>query len=386
MGGGRNYSGILCKFAEYYGKPMVLLIIYMLGTLGVSFLCSLLESVLMSTPISFVTMKKEQGYKPADKFYKFKSDPDRPLAAILSLNTIANTLGAAAIGHQATILFGSAWFGIISAATTLLVLVFSEIVPKTIGTSYWKSLMGFVTSVISFLTVLMWPLVIIVQLITRLLSRDDDEATVSRDEVTAMANIGLEEGVIDSDENKVIQNIMKLDNVKACDVMTPRIVAMTAQENMTLKNFYKNDTYLHFSRIPVYADSPEYITGYILLSDALEGLADDEFDKRLVELKRPISFFKEEDSCGFIWEELLKKHEQMALIIDEYGCFQGIITLEDIIETILGLEIIDENDQATDMQQFARERWERRQKRFRTIVLPKEDPKEDQKEDPKDDH
>ena len=376
----------MCKFAEYYGKPMALLIIYMLGTLGVSFLCSLLESVLMSTPISFVTMKKEQGYKPADKFYKFKSDPDRPLAAILSLNTIANTLGAAAIGRQATILFGSAWFGIISAATTLLVLVFSEIVPKTIGTSYWKSLMGFVTSVISFLTVLMWPLVIIVQLITRLLSRDDDEATVSRDEVTAMANIGLEEGVIDSDENKVIQNIMKLDNVKACDVMTPRIVAMTAQENMTLKNFYKNDTYLHFSRIPVYADSPEYITGYILLSDALEGLADDEFDKRLVELKRPISFFKEEDSCGFIWEELLKKHEQMALIIDEYGCFQGIITLEDIIETILGLEIIDENDQATDMQQFARERWERRQKRFRTIVLPKEDPKEDQKEDPKDDH
>ena len=142
---------------------------------------------------------------------------------------------------------------------------------------------------------------------------------------------------------------------------------------MTLKNFYKNDAYLHFSRIPVYADSPEYITGYILLSDALEGLADDEFDKRLVELKRPISFFKEEDSCGHIWEELLKKHEQIALIIDEYGCFQGILTLEDIIETILGLEIIDENDQAIDMQQFARERWERRQKRFRPIVLPKED-------------
>ena len=219
----------------------------------------------------------------------------------------------------------------------------------------------------------MWPLVIIVQLITNLLSKDEDEATVSRDEVTAMANIGLEEGVIDSDENKVIQNIMKLDKVQACDVMTPRIVAMTAQENMTLKNFYKNETYLHFSRIPVYGDSPEYITGYILLSDALEGLADDEFDKRLVELKRPISYFKEEDSCGHIWEELLKKHEQMALIIDEYGCFQGIITLEDIIETILGLEIIDENDQAIDMQQFARERWERRQKRFRPIVLPKEE-------------
>ena len=354
---------------------MALLIFYMLGTLGVSFLCSLLESVLMSTPISYITMRKEQGYRPAEKFLKFKSDPDRPLAAILSLNTIANTLGAAAVGRQATILFGSTWFGIISAMTTLLVLVFSEIVPKTIGTSYWKNLMGFVTSAISFLSVLMWPLVIMIRLITNLMTKDEDEATVSREEVTAMANIGAEEGVIDSNENKVIQNIMKLDNVKACDVMTPKIVAMTAQENMSLKNFYKNDTYLHFSRIPVYGDSPEYITGYILLSDALEGLADDEFDKRLVELKRPISFFTEEDSCGHIWEELLKKHEQIGLIIDEYGCFQGIITLEDIIETILGLEIIDENDQATDMQQFARERWERRQKRFRTIVLPKEDDK-----------
>ena len=365
-----NNPRILCKFAKYLDNYMALLIVYMLGTLGISFLCSLLESVLMSTPLSFITMRKEQGYKPAEKFFKYKSDPDRPLAAILSLNTIANTLGAAAVGRQATILFGSTWFGIISALTTFLVLVFSEIVPKTIGTTYWKNLMGFVTSVISFLTIILWPLVIIVQLITKLLSRDDDEATVSRDEVTAMANIGLEEGVIDSDENKVIQNIMKLDKVQACDVMTPRIVAMTAQENMTLKNFYKNDAYLHFSRIPVYADSPEYITGYILLSDALEGLADDEFDKRLVELKRPISFFKEEDSCGHIWEELLKKHEQIALIIDEYGCFQGILTLEDIIETILGLEIIDENDQAIDMQQFARERWERRQKRCLLYTSP----------------
>jgi CBS domain containing-hemolysin-like protein len=166
---------------------------------------------------------------------------------------------------------------------------------------------------------------------------------------------------------------MKLDNVQACDAMTPMIVAMTAQENMTLKNFYKNEQYLHYSRIPVYADSPEYITGYILLSDALEGLADDEFDKRLKELKRPISFFHEEDSLSNVWDGLLKNHEQIALIIDEYGCFQGIVTLEDIIETILGLEIIDENDQAIDMQQFAKERWERRQKRFRTINLPKED-------------
>ena len=329
----------------------------------------------MSTPLSFITMRKEQGYKLADKFLGYKTDTEKPLAAILSLNTIANTIGAAGVGRQATILFGSTWFGIISAITTLLILIFAEIVPKTIGTSYWKHLMGFATRCISFLIVLMYPLVLLVSLIARSLAKDEEETSVSREEVTALANIGMEEGVIDSDENKVIQNIMKLDNVPAYEAMTPRIVAVTAQENMMLKNFYKNDQYLHFSRIPLYGDSPEYITGYILLSDALEGLADDEFDKRLKELKRPVSFFNEEDSLSKIWEELLRKREQIALIIDEYGCFEGIVTLEDIIETILGLEIIDENDTATDMQQFARERWERRQKRFRTINLPKEEEK-----------
>lgn len=326
----------------------------------------------MSTPLSFITMKKEQGSRVADKFLSFKTDTDKPLAAILSLNTIANTIGAAGVGRQATILFGSTWFGVISAITTLLILVFSEIVPKTIGTSYYKHLMGFTSRCISVLIILMYPLVLLIGVIGRWITPEDNEASVSREEVAAMANIGEEEGVLDKSENKVIQNIMKLDNVQACDAMTPRIVALTAQENMTLKNFYKNDTYLHFSRIPVYADSPEYITGYILLSDALEGLADDEFDKRLKELKRPISFFHEEDALSTIWEELLKKHEQMALIIDDYGCFQGIVTLEDIIETILGLEIIDENDQAIDMQQYARERWERRQKRFKPIVIPED--------------
>ena len=352
---------------------MLLLLLYLFLTLSISFLCSILESVLMSTPLSYITMKKEEGYKPAARFLKYKTDIDRPIAAILSLNTIANTGGAAGVGSQATVVFGSSWVGLVSAITTVLILVFSEIVPKTIGTSYWKSLMGFASKTISVLVVIMFPLAWAVQRISKLIAPEDGSNLVSRDEVTAMANIGAKEGVIDSNENKVIQNIMKLDNVKAFDAMTPRIVCSIAQENMTLKNFYKNDTYLHYSRIPVYSDSPEYITGYILLSDALEGLADDKFDMRLKDLKRPISYFNEEVSLSEIWESLLKKKEQMALIIDEYGSFQGLITLEDIIETILGLEIIDENDQFTDMQQYARDRWERRQKRFRTIALPSEE-------------
>ena len=361
---------------------MFLLLAFLAGTLLISFLCSILESVLMSTPISYISMMKDKGFKPAETFYKYKMDTDRPLAAILSLNTIANTIGAAGVGRQATILFGSTWFGLISAITTILILIFAEIIPKTIGTSYWKHLMGFAARTISTLIFLMYPLVVMIRAISKWLTPKEEESTVSREEISAMSNIGVREGVIDSDENKVIQNIMKLDNVKAFDAMTPRIVATIAQENMTLRSFYRNDNYLHYSRIPVYSDSPEFITGYILLSDALEGLADDRFDMKLKELKRPVSFFDEDCSLADIWEQLLQKKEQMALIIDEYGCFQGIITLEDIIETILGLEIIDENDQFTDMQQYARERWEKRQKRYRPIVIPAE--AEDAGQDPED--
>lgn len=349
---------------------MLLLIAFLAGTILISFLCSILESVLMSTPLSYITMMKEKGSRSASRFMEYKSEIDRPIAAILSLNTIANTIGAAGVGRQATLIFGSSWFGLISAITTILILIFAEIVPKTIGTSYCKNLMKFTSRTISILIILMYPLVWVIQFISRMIAKEEDESAVSREEVSAMANIGVEEGVIESDENKVIQNIMKLDSVKAFDAMTPRIVATIAQENMTLKNFYKNDTYLHYSRIPVYSDSPEYISGYILLSDALEGLAEDRFDMKLKDLKRPVSFFNEEDSLSDIWEQMLKKKEQMALIIDEYGCFQGILTLEDIIETILGLEIIDENDQFTDMQQYARERWEKRQKRYRRPVVP----------------
>jgi len=329
-----------------------------------------LESVLLSTPLSYITMREEEGHKSAVLFKKYKQETDRPLAAILSLNTIANTIGAAGVGKQATFVFGSEWFGVVSIITTLMILIFSEIIPKTIGTTYWKQLMGPVAHIISVLLVIMHPFVILIKLITKWITTQEAEKAVSREEVSAMANVGEEEGVIEENENKIIQNIMKLDNIKAYDVMTPRVVAAIAPESMTLREFYDSDDYLHFSRIPVYAESQEYITGYVLRSDALEELAEDNFDMTLGSLRRDISFFNEEMSISAVWESLLKNKAQIALIIDEYGCFQGILTLEDIIETILGLEIIDENDEVSDLQQFARERWQKRQKQnknFRTL-------------------
>lgn len=348
---------------------MTLLIIYLLGALCISFLCSILEAVLMSTPISFITMREDEGYKPAKLFRKYKTENAKPIAAILSLNTIAHTVGSAGIGNQVTEAFGNQWFGLVSALTTILILVFSEIIPKTIGTNYWRQLMGFSTRCIRVMIILMYPLVLLVGAVTKLVARNDEEAAVSREEVAAMADVGEDEGVIDEDENKIIQNVIKLNNVKAYDVMTPRAVAAIAAENMTLKDFYQNEVFSHFSRIPVYNESPEFITGYILRNDALEHLAEDHFNKTLGSIKREIPLFNEELSVNDIWDSLLKNKEQIAGIIDEYGSFQGILTLEDIIETILGLEIIDENDEVSDMQQYARERWNQRQQKYRNLKL-----------------
>ena len=351
---------------------MTTLLLYLLGAMAISFLCSLLESVLMSTPISYITMREDEGDANARLFMKMKLDPDRPLTAILSLNTIANTIGAAGVGQQATLLFGSHWFGLVSAIMTLLILIFSEIIPKTIGTSHWKDML-WLSRVMKFLTWILWPLVWLVGLLRKSISDDEPDTAISREEVSAMANIGEEEGVIDNSENKVIQNIIKLDNIKAYDVMTPRVVAAIAPESMTLKTFYKQEELSHNSRIPVYADSPEFITGYVLRYDVLEQLAEDKFDIRLGTIKRQIAAFHEETSVSDIWESLLNTKDQIALIIDDYGCFQGIITLEDIIETILGMEIIDENDTVTDMQQYARERWLKRKNQYKQIVLPDDD-------------
>ena len=359
---------------------MTLLLIFLLGAVGISFLCSILEAVLMSTPISFITMREEEGYKPATLFKEYKNDTSKPIAAILSLNTIANTIGAAGVGKQVTELWGSEWFGLASALMTILILVCSEIIPKTIGTNYWKHLMGFTASTIHMLVIVLYPLVLLVKGLTHLIAPKEQEAAVSREEVSALANVGEDEGVIDEDENKIIQNVIKLDDVKAFDVMTPRIVCSIAPESMTLKEFYKDETFSHFSRIPVYAESPENITGYILRRDALEDLAEDKFNKTLGEIRRPLPLFNEERSISDIWESLLKHKEQIAVIIDEYGSFQGILTMEDIIETIFGLEIIDESDTVTDMQQYARERWEQRQKKFQSVRIP-EEPEEGKEDD-----
>lgn len=344
---------------------MALLFVFLFGAMAISFLCSILEASLMSTPISHITMREEEGYKPAKLMKNYKQDSSRPIAAILSLNTIANTMGAAGVGAQATEVFGSQWFGLVSAITTILILVFSEIIPKTIGTTQWKKLMGFTSYTIRFLIFVLYPIVICIETLQKLITPKSQEATsISREEVSAMAEVAEESGELDEDENEIIQNVINIDDIKASEAMTPRVVSAIAPESMTVKSFYKDRRYYHHSRIPVYADNDEYITGYILRMDALQLMAEDKYSTTLGEIKRPIESFHEDTPFGQIWDTMTEKNEQIAIIINEYGSFQGIITMEDVIETILGDEIVDERDVVVDMQQLARDRWEKQAKKI----------------------
>ncbi len=349
---------------------MTLLFIYLFVALFVSFLCSILEAVLLSTPMSYLKAKSDKGNKSADIFIKLKEDIDRPLAAILSLNTVAHTVGAAGVGAQATIVFGEAYFGLVSAILTILILVFTEIIPKTLGANYARELMGFSAVTIQFLILITYPLVKMSSFITRLLSRKDTELSTSREEISALANIGTEEGIFGDRENKIIQNLIKLKGIKVSEIMTPRVVVVVANEEMTLEEFLKNKDFLHFSRIPVYKDNRDNITGYVFRELVFEKLAEDQFNLKLKDIKREIVTLSEFTTLFKAWEELLNRKEQIALILDEYGGMDGIATLEDIIETLLGFEIIDEKDQIEDMQQYALERWKAKQKKYDLLKGP----------------
>lgn len=335
---------------------MGLIFLYLSIALFVSFLCSVLEAVLLSTPASFITMKETEGAKGAKLLKKLKNNIDRPISAILSLNTVAHTVGASGVGAEAVKVFGEEYFGIISFILTLLILVLSEIIPKTIGARYWRTLAVPSASVVQFMIFLTYPLVLLSEFITKIFS-SGKQHSVSREEVSAMAKVGAEEGVLKVEENKMIQNMLKLSNVKVEQIMTPSVVVECADENLTMREFYSDKNFRNYSRIPLFVEDDDYITGYVLRQTVLENLADDKFEKKLSEISRPILSFPESASVSAVWEKMLAKKEHISVVIDEYGCFRGIVTMEDIIETVLGFEIVDENDKVEDMQKLARDKW-----------------------------
>lgn len=336
---------------------MTLILLYLIGALAVSFLCSVLEAVLLSTPVSYISMKESQGVKGASLLMKYKTNVDRPVAAILTLNTVAHTIGAAGVGSESVKVFGEAYFGIISAILTLLILVLSEIIPKTVGASYWRALAIPSAKVISVLIAITYPLVWLSELLTRCVSPRIQPLTVSREEVAAMVNVGTDEGVIQAEENKVIQNFLKLSNVHAEDIMTPFVVVASVSSDTTMQEFYDNQSLSSFSRIPVYDTEREFITGYVRRANVLEMLTQDRDSMPLKDIVRPILYFTEDVKVSDIWQRMLEKKEHISVITDEYGCMRGIVTMEDVIETMLGVEIVDECDTTDDLQALARKKF-----------------------------
>ena len=339
-----------------------MIFVYLFGALAISFLCSVLEAVLLSTPMSFITAKEQEGKKSATLLKNLKNSVDRPVGAILSLNTIAHTIGSAGVGAEVTRIWGDEWFGLASVVLTLLILIFSEIIPKTIGSNSWRSLALPSAGVIKFLIYITYPFVILSELITKLFStkEKDNTVTVSREEVSAMVDMGTDEGVFKESESRIIKSCLKLSNVKAKEIMTPKIVLEMADESMSLKEFYDANDW-RFSRIPIFKEDKDNVTGYVLKDIILEELSEDQFDIKLSEMKRPILTFSEDESVFTIWDKMLGMREHISIIVDEFGGLRGVVTMEDVLETMIGVEIVDEQDTTTDMQELAREVYQQRQ-------------------------
>lgn len=338
-----------------------LIYILMVLSMALSALCSTLEATLLSTPLSFITGLEEQGVKGAARLKNLKQNTDRPISAILCLNTIANTVGASIVGSLVYEVYGDALVGVFSTIFTLGILFFSEIIPKTIGTSYWRSLAIPASSIISGMIFITFPLVWILEKFTKLISSRSEQVSVSREDISAMVSVATEEEEIEKEEKKMIQNILKLDEVTAHEIMTPSVVVEMVPGNMTIREFYESEN--THSRILIYdEDNDEYVKGYVLRQEVLEKMAEDKFSTELDDIIRPIMTFNEKDSVSDIWEKLLEKKEHISAILDEYGSLRGIVTLEDVIETMLGHEIVDEKDEVVDMQEYAKEQWVQAQK------------------------
>ena len=338
-----------------------LIYIIMFVSIALSALCSMLEATLLSTPLSYITGLEEQGVKGSLRLKRLKQNPDRPISAILCLNTIANTVGASIVGSLVYEVYGDPLVGIFSTIFTLAILIFSEIIPKTIGTSYWRKLAIPASAIISGMIFIAFPLVWILEHMTKLISTRSNQVSVSREDISAMVSVATEEEVIETEEKKSIQNLLKLDEVTAHEIMTPSTVVEMADSSMTVREFYDSD--LTHSRILIYDDdNSDYVVGYVLRQTVLEKMAEDKFQTSIRDIARPILTFSEDESVGNIWEKFLEKKEHISVIIDEYGTFRGLVTMEDVIETMLGQEIVDETDEVVDMQEYAKEQWEKAQK------------------------
>jgi len=345
-----------------------LLILYAISTIALSFLCSILEAVLLSVNPTFLKIKINEGNKYAENLQKMKDNIDEPLIIILTLNTIAHTVGAILVGVQAKELYSSIdnntyeifgtlmtedlIVGIVSSIMTVLILLVSEIIPKTLGATYWHKLVRFTSIFLNSIIPLFKysGVLFVLQFFTKLISKSNKNNVFSREDFSTMAEIAEEEGVIEESESDIIKNMVKFKDVKIRNIMTPFSVMKTASEDQSIKDFYDKNPKLSFSRIPVFFEKMDNITGYVLKDTILEQIVKNDGDSNLSSIKRKPIFSNYESPIPLIFDKLIREREHISMVIDEHGTVRGLVTMEDIIETLLGREIMDETDTVIDMQ------------------------------------
>ena len=342
--------------------------------LCLSFLCSLWEAVLLSVPPSHARSEPRNGTRVGTYLADFKENIDRPLAAILTLNTIAHTVGAIGVGQEAATLWSQAspWVTrfAVPATMTIAILVFSEIVPKTLGALYWRHFVTFTVHSLRFLTVALAPFVWLSQMFTRRLRREDALPVFNRTDLLAMAELGAEEGVFEAEESEMIGHLIRFQSIQVRDVMTPRTVVSLASEEEGISNYYESAQQQWFSRIPLYSDSIDHITGYVMKDDILAALVDGRGEESIAGLRREIVTVGESYPITDLFATFRARKEHLAVVMDDFGGMAGIVTMEDVIETLLGLEIVDETDETTDMREMARRHRSRRARAAGTLDGP----------------
>jgi len=349
------------------GQPqhLTMMIVYATVALTFSFLCSVAEAVVLSVSPSYIANLKNAGNeKAAALLSKIKTNIDRSLAAILTLNTIAHTVGAGGAGAEAAAYFGDQYVGIAMAVLTLLILFLSEIIPKTLGAVYWRSLAPLTGKFIQLLIWVLYPFILLSELLTKWLARGKSPHAFSRDEFTAMVDIGTEAGQLDSTESQILNNLFRFPQLCAEDIMTPRTVVFALQEDLTVNETMDENASINFSRIPIYAENRDEITGFVLKTDLLIGQHKNDGQTRIREFKREIGGVHESTPLSKVLVDLLDNRSHILLVVDDYGGMDGIITLEDVVETLIGIEIVDEADTIDDMRRLARQKWEERMKRI----------------------
>jgi CBS domain containing-hemolysin-like protein len=360
---------------SYTNTDVLLLVVYVLLALVFSFLCSVAEAVLLSITPSYMAGLRTLKPKLAALVKRLRQDNvDQSLAAILTLNTIAHTVGAIGSGAKATVVFGSTWFGLFSAIMTLMILFLSEIIPKTLGAVYWRKLAYPTALFVRGLILVLYPLIKISEWLTRLIARKRVRHVFSREEFLAMASIGEQAGAIGREESRILRNLFRFRSLTVADIMTPRTVISALNQELTVSEAMDAVSKTPFSRLPVFGKSIDDITGFVLKSDLLLCKARDEHDIRIGTLKRQIETVAGNISLSGLLDFLLDRRQHIAVVAGEYGGTAGLVTLEDVVETLLGMEIIDEMDKIEDMQAYARQQWI---KRAQALGLKTESPKQD---------